>query len=430
MHVYFSGISGMGIGPLALLAHQAGFEVSGSDARIGGYIDYIKSQGISQIYAQQTGDELRELHQKNPVDWYVYTSALTKENPRHPELMMAEKLGIKHSKRDEFLQFFIGQKKLKLIAIAGTHGKTTTTSMVVWLMKQLEIPVSYSVGAKLSFGSLAEYNDASEYFVYEADEYDRNFLSFSPEMSLITGVAYDHPDIYPTKEAYDTAFLDFISQSRRVVMWQGDIRILQAHHPSLQIIDEDDPQINHHLQLPGLVNRQNAWQVAQAAKTLFQTPVDKSIAFLNMFPGVPRRFEKIAQGIYSDYAHTPEKISGALQMAHEIAGDNVVVVYEGLHNTRQHFIRKQLKTLFDGVMQLYVVPSYKAREDTSLEDLTPEKLCQIITKPALRQPSLLNDELRYAIAQHANNGNLVLCLSAGGAGSLDSWLRLQNLEID
>ena len=150
---------------------------------------------------------------------------------------------------------------------------------------------------------------------------------------------------------------------------------------------------------------------------------------MNKFPGVSRRFEKIAKNIFTEYAHTPPKIRGALQLAHEVAGDNVVVVYEGLHNTRQHFIAKELATLFEGVKVLYVVPSYRAREDESLEDLTPVKLVELMQSPNNRQPALLNQDLRNKILQHANSGDTVLCISAGGGGSLDEWLRKELLSI-
>jgi UDP-N-acetylmuramate--alanine ligase len=144
---------------------------------------------------------------------------------------------------------------------------------------------------------------------------------------------------------------------------------------------------------------------------------------MNMFPGVSRRFESIADRIYSDYAHTPEKIRGAVQMAQEVAKNNVIVVYEGLHNSRQNFIREELINLFDGIKKLYVVPSYLAREDESLEMLTPEKLCEIIEKPNNREPVMLDENLKETILQHTKNGDLVLCLTAGGGGSLDEWLR-------
>jgi UDP-N-acetylmuramate--alanine ligase len=146
---------------------------------------------------------------------------------------------------------------------------------------------------------------------------------------------------------------------------------------------------------------------------------------LDRFPGVSRRFEQVAPGLYSDYAHTPEKIRGALQLGHEVASENLVVVYEGLHNTRQHFIRDELVHLFDGVKHLYIVPSYLAREDESLELLTPEKLCGLLSTEAQNnaEPATLDDHLKQRLETHLDSGDTVLCLTAGGGGSLDEWLR-------
>ena len=171
MHIYFSGIGGAGIGPLALIAKQAGLEVSGSDKQDSDYIKYLHSKGIDDIHIGQARETITKVHNNSPIDWLVYTSALPLENPGAPELKFCKEQGIKTSKRDEFINLILGEKKLKLIAIAGTHGKTTTTAMVVWLFKELGLPISYALPAKVSYGDMGQYTEGSEYFVYEADEY-------------------------------------------------------------------------------------------------------------------------------------------------------------------------------------------------------------------------------------------------------------------
>jgi UDP-N-acetylmuramate--alanine ligase len=154
-------------------------------------------------------------------------------------------------------------------------------------------------------------------------------------------------------------------------------------------------------------------------------PLDKILETLNEFPGLSRRFEQIAPNLYSDYAHTPGKIRGALQMAQEVAGTNVVVVYEGLHNLRQHFIKDDLVHLFDEVKDLYIVPSFLGREDPNLALLSPEDLHKLLSEEAQTHShaSQLDEKLKDSIKQHLAQGNLVLCLTAGGSGSLDEWLR-------
>lgn len=425
MHMYFSGIGGTGIGPLAMVAQQAGYTVSGSDKQGSQYIDYLGKHGISDVHIGQSYEQIAEVHARQPIDWYVYSSAVAIEQGDAPELQFCREHSIKTSKRDEALNQILSDQHLEMLAIAGTHGKTTTTAMLIWLLKQLNIPVSYSVGAKISFGEMGEYTPGSQYFVYEADEFDRNFLAFTPALSLITGIDWDHPDIYPTREDYNQAFKQFLTQSQSAVLWQSDVERLQLTPTNQQlIINVEDPTVDT-IKLPGLVNRQNAWQVIKAVQRINDTPLERLIELMSAFPGVSRRFEQIIPGVYSDYAHTTAKIQGALQMGHEVAGDKLVVVYEGLHNTRQHFMQADLTTLFSGLKRLYVVPSYLAREDPNLEVWSPEQLKALMV-PEVQQYTVacqLDEELAKTIKQHTAEGDTVLCLTAGGGGSLDEWLR-------
>jgi UDP-N-acetylmuramate--alanine ligase len=157
MHIYFSGIGGAGIGPLAQIAKQAGYTVSGSDKQDSQYISYLKKHGITDIHIGQSDKAIATVHDKNPIDWFVYSSSVTIENPNAPELVFCREQSIKTSKRDELLNQILSDKNLKLIAIAGTHGKTTTTAMTTWLLKQLGEPVSYLLPAKTSFADMGEY---------------------------------------------------------------------------------------------------------------------------------------------------------------------------------------------------------------------------------------------------------------------------------
>ncbi len=429
MHIYFSGIGGAGIGPLAIIAQEAGFQVTGSDKQDSQYVHYLKDRGIS-VQVGQDYESIQAVHTTNPIDWYVYSSAVVMENPDFPELKFCKDNNINSSKRDDFINYFLEQKKLNLITIAGTHGKTTTTAMMIWLMKQVGIPISYSLGAKISFGHMGHFNPESQYFVYEADEFDHNFMAFHPQISLISGIDYDHPDIYPTREEYEQAFRDYIGQAKQTILWQKDAQKLAIEaNDSVTIMPEptSDESLStltvNKLSLLGEVNRRDAALAIEAVKGLTDVSDEELITHMNRFPGLSRRFEEIAPNVYSDYAHTPEKIRGAIQIAQEKAADNLVIVYEGLHNTRQHFIKEELSHLFDSAKQLYIVPSYLAREDKSLELLTPEKLVALTSQPEKATPKQLDDDLKATISGHAESGDLVLCLTAGGGQSLDEWLR-------
>ncbi len=426
MHIFFSGIGGTGIGPLALVAKQAGYSVSGSDKQDSLYIDYLRRHGITDISIDQSYETIQKIHAETPIDWYVYSSAVAIEQPDAPEFGFCLENGIHMSKRDELLNEILRQKNLQLLAVAGTHGKTTTTAMSVWLAKQLDMPIGYVLPAKSSFAEMGAYEDGAEYFIYECDEFDRNFLQFHPTLSVVTGIDWDHPDIYPTREDYYQAFRDFLGQSDSFILWQSDAdRLSSAPQNTLGDADAAIDQIH----LAGHVNRRNAWQVAHAFAQITDKSVEDLLPILEKFPGVSRRFEQIVPGLYSDYAHTPEKIRGALQLGHEVAGDNLVVVYEGLHNTRQHFIRQDLVHLFDGSKKLYVVPSYLAREDPSLELLSPEKLIDGLSEATqgISEPMTQGATLKNSILRHLELGDTVLCLTAGGGGSLDEWLRTEFL---
>ena len=426
MHIYFSGIGGAGIGPLAQIAHQAGYKVSGSDKQDSQYVQYLKKHGITDIHIGQSREAIADLHTKQPIDWFVYTSALPLENPNAPELLFCREQDIKTSKRDELLNTILADQKLKLIAIAGTHGKTTTTAMTTWLFKQLQEPVSYLLPAKTNFAEMGEFNKQSSYFIYECDEFDRNFLAFEPAISLITGVSWDHHEIFPTREDYQAAFREFIGQSGHTFVWQEDADYLgMTDVPGVTVLDSDEAHIND-LKLLGKYNRLDAWLAIQATHRATNVPIEKLAGLVNEFPGLARRMERIAPNLYSDYAHTPEKIRGAMSVATEMAaeaGQKVVIVYEPLTNRRQHYMMDDYQDCFDGASKLYWIPSYLAREDPKQRVIPPAELINHLSDPSIAEPMKRDAKLKQAIQKHLDGGDMVVCMVGGGGGSLDDWLR-------
>lgn len=417
MHIYFSGIGGVGLGPLAELAKDAGHEVSGSDLSAGLMTSQLKKHGI-EAKIGQTGKEIAAVHTKKPIDWLVVSSAIP---PDHPEVIFAQKNQIRISKRDELIGFIIKQKNLQLIAIAGTHGKTTTTAMMAWLFKQFDMPISYSVGTTISFGPSGKYDAKSEYFIYEADEYDRNMLNFAPDYTLITSVDYDHPDTYPKVEDYKQAFKDLINQSNRTYAWLRDLQYLgQKAKSSITVVDQTICNAQANLNLYGEHNRQNATLAMACFVQLFpEYKIENVEAAMNLFPGTTRRFEKLADNIYTDYAHHPAEIAAMVQLAREIS-DDVVVVYQPHQNLRQHQIKDEYKTCFNGAEHVYWLPTYLSREDPEFAVLQPEDLIKGLNNPQIAEPAKLDKNLVDAIRKASNAGKLVLAM---GAGSIDGWLR-------
>lgn len=398
------------MGPLALMAKDAGMTVFGSDQAPGAVTNELVDKGIKLYLGEQDGEFLKARAKNEGVDWFVYTSALP-EN--HPELQLAKKLKLKISKRDEFISFLIKKLKLKLVAVAGTHGKTTTTAMIIWGAQQLGIPVSYLVGTTLPFAEAGHYDPKSKYFVYEADEYDRNFLSYHPWLAAIPVATYDHPDIYPTEQDYQDAFRQFEAQSEHVlkgneiaadVTLGGEARRYDATL-AIDVLERMMPE-------------------KRGLKKFLNHDRKKIVEAVNSFPGVGRRFEQVSEGYYSDYAHHPEEVAATIEIAREEAEQRglkgVVVVYEPHQNIRQTEIIEDYKDAFVGAHKIYWLPTYLTREDPKLKILEPADFIARLSNKKIAEPAALDEKLANSLKKWHNDGFLVLLMTAGPA---DLWLR-------
>lgn len=413
MKVYISGISGTGMGPLALMAAKAGIEVVGSDLAQGAIYNELVAAGVKVYIGAQDGQFLKQ--EMNGLDWFVYTSALPHD---HAELSLAWGAGIKCTKRDDFTAFLVERLGLKMVAVAGTHGKTTTTAMIIWASLKLGLPVSYIVGTTLGFAPSGVYHAGDKYFIYEADEYDKNFLKYHPWLAVIPFVSYDHPDIYPTQEDYEKAFKTFRSQSEMVIDNDTEKRIFEASS----------------FKLAGEARRKDAALAAEAVLKMLMVEarekgevanVDAAmiVNVMNEFPGVGRRFEKIVDGLYTDYAHHPEEIAAtveiALEQAKMDAKAGVVVVYQPHQNTRQHKVKNGYAHAFDEATKVFWLPTYLTREDPLLNILTNTELAALV-EGVDAEAVELNDELKERLDQYLKDNYLVVLMTAGPA---DTWLR-------
>ena len=423
MNIYISGISGTGMGPLALMAKKAGFNVSGSDLTRGAIYDELVAEGIEVEIGEQNG-ELLAKKLKEGVDWFVYTSALP---DTHAELVMAREAGVKCTKRDDFTTFLVEKLGLKMVAVAGTHGKTTTTAMIIWACLKLGLPVSYIVGTTLGFAPSGTYHSGDRYFIYEADEYDRNFLKYHPWLAVIRAVSYHDPDIYPTREDYEKAFSQFEAQSENVIeIVDGEVKRRDGGRTMFR---------KDNFSLAGEVRKQDAALAAEAVmKIQFEEYIRKGMIvdydfaelmeILNAFPGVGRRFEKIADGVYTDYAHHPEEIAATVEIAKEEAElkglKGVVAVYQPHQNIRQHEVKDDYKESFVGVDKLFWLPTYLVREDPNLAVITPEEFVAGLSNKEVAEAAEMNDDLAKKLWGYVDEGYLVILMTAGPA---DEWFR-------
>lgn len=397
------------MGPLALMAKEAGMEVYGSDLSHGAVTEELKKAGIEMAIGEQDGNFLQKKVDDGGVDWFVYTSALPKD---HKELALAHKLGLHCSKRDEFIQTLVERLGLKMVAVAGTHGKTTTTAGIVWLCRELKLPVAWLVGTTLGFAEAGRYTPEAKYLIYEADEYDRNFLYYHPWLALITAVSYDHPDIYPTEEDYKAAFAQFVRQSHKTITETGGLE--------------------KKLSLAGKVRR---FDLAMGVRAVQEIARDlklpeggasekELLAIADEFPGVGRRMEKIAEGVYSDYAHHPEEIHATIEIAREEAERTgrrgVVAVYEPHQNVRQHEVFAGYREAFLGLEKLFWLPTYLTRENPELAILQPEEFIGSLENFEIAEAAERDEKLALRLKSYLDEGYLVLMMTAGPG---DGWLR-------
>ena len=415
MRIYISGISGTGMGPLALMARSAGFEVCGSDLSEGAiYNELIKAE-IEVSIGEQDGKFLKEKLAEG-VDWFCYTSALPED---HAELLLAREAGIKCTKRDDLTAFLVDKLGLKMVAVAGTHGKTTTTAMIVWAALKLSLPVAYIVGTTLGFAPSGSYHHGDKYFVYEADEYDRNFLKYYPWLAVIPAVSYDHPDIYTTRGDYEKAFSQFEKQSENVIRnYDGEVR-WNGEEFDFNFMPEK-------FSLVGEARRIDAGLAAEAVRLICENAGIESgsiIEILNDFPGVGRRFERVCDGLYTDYAHHPEEIVATVDVAIDEAKrtgrKGVVVVYQPHQNTRQHEVRGGYVKAFSGASKVLWLPTYLTRENPNLPVISAKELVDEL-EDVDAEAVELNDELKEQIQKYLEENYLVVLMTAGPA---DGWLR-------
>ena len=400
MNIYISGISGTGMGPLALMAKQAGFEVMGSDLSKGAIYDELIKAGIKVKIGKQNGKFFKKCL-KDGIDWFAYTSALPKD---HAELVAAKKAGIKYTKRDDLTAFLVEKLGLKMIAVAGTHGKTTTTSMIIYVARKIKLPVAYMVGTTLGFAPSGSYKKGDKFFVYEADEYDRNFLKYHPWLAVLQCVTYNHPDIYPTKKDYRAAFSKFKSQSNKVI---------------------EEGMLEKKLTIAGAERRHDASLAAAALLKMAPRMSRESLVYLlNKFPGVGRRFEKIAKNVYSDYAHHPEEIESTIKTALEekerLHKKGVVVVYEPHQNSRQHKVIEGYKNAFVGADKVFWLPTYLVRENSNLKIYQPADFIKKLSNKEIAEPAKPDWKLAKKLRYYINKNYLVVLMTAGPA---DEWLR-------
>jgi len=456
-HYHFVGIGGTGLSAIARVLYERGEKVSGSDMNHSPAMDELASLGV-QVYEGH--------HQMNigNADILIRSSAIPDENP---EVIAANKIGIPVLKRRDFLRQLTANKKV--IAIAGTHGKTTTTAMIAWCLSQSGLDPSYVIGSESKdLGKNAASGDG-DYFVIEADEYDNMFLGLSPYILIITNIEHDHPDCFPTESLYKQAFIQLINNMQPggyLIICNDDsgaksilpqitdairkITYGKEQDSNLQIMSsvsqrqgaqEIAIQNNSEylalsefstftLQIPGLHNALNATATI-AATTIIDADLGQVQKSLASFSGTGRRFEIVGRAngaiLIDDYGHHPTEIKATLSAARDMfASKELWVVWQPHTYSRTQELFNDFVLAFSDCDHVIATEIYRSREPE--QDYSAFQVVDQMEHPDKHFIATLDDAERF-LRQNLGVDDVLIVFSAGDANKITHNL-LQKSESD
>jgi UDP-N-acetylmuramate--alanine ligase len=375
--MHFVGVGGAGMSAYARAAHQLGAEVSGSDGADGPYLQRLAADGVLEAYM---GHRAENVPTGEGVELF-YSSAVGVDNV---EREAARERGIPERPRADLLGELSAMRRT--IAVAGTHGKTTTASMIVHSLRAAGMQPGWLVGAPISGGlANAEWGEG-EWLVVEADESDRSMLSLSVEIALLTNVELDHHATFASLARLEDAFGEFLALARTaIVVWDRPaLRTLAGGGGGVEIVGYDAPAPvlvpggsrfdwrGHEVALavPGAHNAIDAAGALEAARIAGADP-ELAIAGLAGFGGAGRRFQPLGCGpngaaLFEDYAHHPSEIAATLRAARTLEHRRLVAVFQPHLYSRTALLARefgQALAIADAVVVLDVYPARERAED-------------------------------------------------------------------
>jgi UDP-N-acetylmuramate--alanine ligase len=377
--LHFVGVGGAGMSGYARAAKTLGAEVTGSDGALSPYAERLRADGVLDVRVGHTTENVPE---GGDVE-VIYSSAVGAENP---EREAARERGLPERPRAELLSEFTELKRT--IAVAGTHGKTTTASMIVHALRAAGVKPGWLVGAPVGGGlANAEWGEG-EWLVVEADESDRSMLSLSLEIGVLTNVELDHHASFASLAGLEGAFRTFLDHARRaIVVWdRPQLLALTAELAAgVEIVpyDVSDPTLDaaggsrfewrgHEVELgvPGVHNALNATAALEATR-LAGADATGAIEGLAGFGGAGRRFQRLGETdagavVYDDYAHHPTEVAATLGAARTLEHRRVVGVFQPHLYSRTALLAREFGealALADVVAVLDVYPARERAED-------------------------------------------------------------------
>jgi len=450
--VHFVGVGGVGMSGIASVAKQLGMQVSGSDLKESKYSKALKKQGIKV----SVGHDARNIAESDP-DVVVVSSAIPDTNP---EVVAAREAGIEIWPRAKMLAY-VGNG-YKVLAVAGTHGKTTTSSMLSAALVKLGADPAFLVGGIIDgFDSNARYG-GGEYCAVEADESDGSFTYLDPYMAIVTNIEADHLDHYGDLASIQRAFAEFVSNvpaegcvvacgdneglvelmaastSARVVsygMGEGcDVRTVPADDGSFEIVVGGE-DIAMRLQAnPGLHNMLNATAVVALLMQLGYG-LEESARAVESFSGVRRRFDLVGKvggvTVIDDYGHHPTEIKATLAAARNLGCKRIHVLFQPHRYSRTASLADEFATAFDGVDKVTVMDVYSAGE-TPIPGVTGKTVVDSVLG---HDPSMDiswvqgRAEVVSYLVDWLQDGDLLITMGAGDVTAIGPMV-LEALESD
>jgi UDP-N-acetylmuramate--alanine ligase len=451
-HVHLIGIGGAGLSALASLLAERGYQVSGSDQQDSAVTALLRTSGIP-VYSGHRPENVYG------ADVVVRSSAVRDDNV---EVLAAKHAGIPVLKRADFLAELLADRDV--IAIAGTHGKTTTTAMIAWILTRSGQDPSYLIGGMVTnLGRNARAGNGKA-FVIEADEYDRMFLGIRPRVAVVTNVEYDHPDCFPNPQDLHLAFKEFVgnldADGVLVVCRedQGALNLLKEaarlgrqtriyglkadehgqvkgyHAENLHVSREGGLAFTAYhdghflaevsLQIPGEHNARNAL-AAIAVTDLLGLPVDEAAEALGEFTGTGRRFEVKGEAngivVIDDYAHHPTEIKATLAAARlRYPGRRIVAVWQPHTVARTRALFDDFTRAFSEADYVLVTEVYAAREPRR-GDFSAKKVVEAMDHPQVRFVAESGSAIDILSAD-LRPGDILLVMSAGDATNISKYL--------
>jgi UDP-N-acetylmuramate--alanine ligase len=372
--LHFVGVGGAGMSAYARAAHALGAEVSGSDGADGAYLRALTADGVLQARIGHTAENVPP-----GADVEVfYSSAVPSDNA---ERRAARERGLAERPRADLLGELSALRRT--IAVAGTHGKTTTSSMLVHALRGAGLDPGWLVGGTVGAGLANSSWSEGEWLVVEADESDRSMLSLSVEIGVLTNVELDHHATFASLGELREAFGEFAAHAARaVVVWDRPelLELMPPQGGAVEIVrfDVSDPRLDAdgsrfqwrrrevRLTVPGAHNALNAAAALEAAR-LAGADVDRAIAGLEPFSGAGRRFQLVGRSargarVYDDYAHHPTEVAATLDAARTLAHERLVAVLQPHLYSRTALLARDFGRALARADAIVVLDVYAARE--------------------------------------------------------------------